>query len=593
MRVFVSYSSHDGDSVRTLAGDLERARLQVWYDLDLGGGESWWVSILEQIRECTVFVFALSDNSLRSKPCRAELEYARSLGVPMLPVQIGAVSTYRTDPIFATQLVDYRDPGRDSGIALVSALHESAARRSDLPDPLPDPPPIPYEYLLRLGADIRGEADLAPTAQAALVFELRTALADEDDTDVREDIRELLRTLRARRDVAYSIVREIDTVLTESDDETPTAATPRADQPVAGAPSGTRTPSGPPTKGPAPAAQPAKPGPSSTTARPRPGTAPRGDDAATPQSVARPSTRGAAASSRAWPRGRIIAIAAAAVVVAVVATLGVLMFARSSHRPLRPAPPPASGQIELPLAGRNLNRVAVSDAGDVYVTDDSTNQVLKLAAGTRDTTNLPVTGLLDPAGVAIHGDTIYLADRRNDRVLQVGPSGAPTTVMSVKFPAGVAVDSAGTLYVTTNAPPELPQLPAQVLKQPAGATAPTELPFTGLKNPASVAVGPDDAVYVSDLTTNQVVKLGPGSTTPTVLPFTGLQRPFGVAVDAAGNLYVSDQDNNRVLELAAGSTTPTALPFSGLRAPRGVAVGPAGAVFVVDAGVRVLKLPAV
>ena len=202
MKVFVSYSTHDAVAVRRLAGDLRRARVQVWYDLDLGGGESWWVSILEQIRESEVFVFALSDDSLRSKPCRSELDYAKALGLPILPVQIGPVSTYRTDPIFATQLIDYRDATTHSGIELISALHESAARRAELPDPLPEPPAIPYEYLLRLGADIRSSTDLAAQSQAAMVFELRTALDDEDDAEVKDDIRDLLRTLRARRDSA-------------------------------------------------------------------------------------------------------------------------------------------------------------------------------------------------------------------------------------------------------------------------------------------------------------------------------------------------------------------------------------------------------
>ena len=151
MKVFVSYSSRDGALVRSLAADLERARVHVWYDVDLGGGESWWLKILEQIRECTVFMFALSDSALRSEPCRAELEYARALELPILPVQIGEVSTYRTDPIFATQLIDYRDSTRDTGIALISALHESATRRGDLPDPPPEPPTTPYEYRFSAG----------------------------------------------------------------------------------------------------------------------------------------------------------------------------------------------------------------------------------------------------------------------------------------------------------------------------------------------------------------------------------------------------------------------------------------------------------
>ena len=213
MKVFVSYSSHDDVAVRSLVADLERARQQVWLDQDLGGGDAWWAEILEQIRACTVFMFALSNNSLYSTPCRAELDYAKSLRLPILPVQIGEVGSYRTDPIFSMQFVDYRDATKSSIIDLVSALHERGTRRVELPDPLPEPPPIPYEYLQRLGASIHGSAELSSAAQAAMSLELRTALQDEQDNSVRGDIRALLRALRGRRDITYATVREIDSIL--------------------------------------------------------------------------------------------------------------------------------------------------------------------------------------------------------------------------------------------------------------------------------------------------------------------------------------------------------------------------------------------
>ena len=87
MKVFISYSRHDERAVTSLVGDLQRARVEVWLDEQLGGGESWWTAILEEIRGCAVFLFALSDRSLFSKPCRAELGYAQDLGLPILPVQ--------------------------------------------------------------------------------------------------------------------------------------------------------------------------------------------------------------------------------------------------------------------------------------------------------------------------------------------------------------------------------------------------------------------------------------------------------------------------------------------------------------------------
>ena len=235
MKVFISYSRHDAGAVRSMVSDLQRARVQVWLDEELGGGDAWWSEILEQIRGCTVFLVALSDNSLHSKPCRAELGYAQELGLPILPVQIGELGSYRADPIFSRQLVDYRTPTAATG-AVMGALHEQAARRSDLPDPLPEGPPIPYEYLQRLGASIHDAAVLAPSVQAQMLFELRNALTEEDDSTVVDDIRTLLGVLRRRTDVTYPIASEIDTILGRdvADLSHTPAGTPAEDIPTVG-----------------------------------------------------------------------------------------------------------------------------------------------------------------------------------------------------------------------------------------------------------------------------------------------------------------------------------------------------------------------
>jgi class 3 adenylate cyclase len=231
MKVFISYSRHDDAAVKPMVSDLQRARVQVWLDEDLGGGDAWWSEILEQIRGCAVFLFALSDNSLYSKPCRAELGYAQKLGLPILPVQIGEVSSYRDDPIFSRQLIDYRNPTTAAGFALMGALHERGAERSDLPEPLPEGPPIPYEYLQRLGASIHDAAVLAPPVQAQMLFELRSALYEEDDPTVVDDIRKLLGVLRRRKDVTFPIASEIDTMLAkDAADSSRTPAGPRADE---------------------------------------------------------------------------------------------------------------------------------------------------------------------------------------------------------------------------------------------------------------------------------------------------------------------------------------------------------------------------
>jgi len=213
MTVFICHSSRDHAAVRLLVEHLQAARESVWLDQSLIGGEAWWERILHQIRSCSVFMVALSNNTLQSKPCRAEMGYAKSLGLPVLPVVIGDVDSYRIDPIFTIQSVDLRNATTTSGAALVTAVREKAAERKELPDPLPEPPPIPYEYLQRLGVAIDSPDELSPTEQATILTDLRQALRREDDESVRQDIRRLLSALRRRSEVTHGNVEEIDDLL--------------------------------------------------------------------------------------------------------------------------------------------------------------------------------------------------------------------------------------------------------------------------------------------------------------------------------------------------------------------------------------------
>lgn len=105
---------------------------------------------------------------------------------------------------------------------------------------------------------------------------------------------------------------------------------------------------------------------------------------------------------------------------------------------------------------------------------------------------------------------------------------------------------------------------------PTQASGQTVLPFTGIDfrlSPSGVAVDSAGNVYVtSEGMYGRVVKLATGSTGTTVLPFNGLYQPQGLAVDGAGTVYVTDF-NNRVVTLAAGSNNQTVLPFDGLNYP--------------------------
>ncbi len=91
-----------------------------------------------------------------------------------------------------------------------------------------------------------------------------------------------------------------------------------------------------------------------------------------------------------------------------------------------------------------------------------------------------------------------------------------------------------------------------MLKLPAGSNTPAELPITGLNQPDGVAVDIAGTVYITDVGTNRVLKLPAGSRTPVELPITGLNDPTGVAVDIAGAVYVTDAFNHPVLGCQRG-----------------------------------------
>ena len=203
------------------------------------------------------------------------------------------------------------------------------------------------------------------------------------------------------------------------------------------------------------------------------------------------------------------------VLVAIVAAaVGIpALIARHNHK---------SRQSELPFTG--LKGPTAWRWTAPVTSTSSTNspaQVLKLAAGSNDLFVLPVEA----------------------------PSPDNPTFMT-SDPSGVAVDSAGDVYVAESHND-------RVLKLAAGSTRPAVLPFTDLNEPKGVAVNSAGDVYVADRGDSRVLKLAAGPTTQNVLPFTGLKSLNGVAVDSAGDVYVADSGNNRVLKLAAGATTQT------------------------------------
>jgi len=148
----------------------------------------------------------------RSKPCRAELGYAMALCRPIVPVQVGPVSSMRAMPLADLQVVQYRPDDATSAFAVVTAIHQAASRLTSLPRPLPAPPPIPYGYLLALSQKI-DVGNLAPAEQMRIIDDLRRALADEQEEGVRADIVRMLKEMRSKSWTVVPADREIESVL--------------------------------------------------------------------------------------------------------------------------------------------------------------------------------------------------------------------------------------------------------------------------------------------------------------------------------------------------------------------------------------------
>ncbi len=212
-KVFISYDRASLDVVKALAEDLVAVGHKPWFDQELTGGQRWWDSILARIRECEIFVYALTSDSLESQACGRELDYAMQLGKPVLPVLLSdrVETAHLPGSVGQIQYVDYRQLDKQAAFALVRAITELPSA-PPVPDPPPDPPPVPVSYVVSLREKIDSEEVLEYQDQIALVIELRDRFRDGRP---ESEISKLLVRLKRRDDLLAKVAREIDSVLEE------------------------------------------------------------------------------------------------------------------------------------------------------------------------------------------------------------------------------------------------------------------------------------------------------------------------------------------------------------------------------------------
>jgi sugar lactone lactonase YvrE len=250
--------------------------------------------------------------------------------------------------------------------------------------------------------------------------------------------------------------------------------------------------------------------------------------------------------------------------------------------------------------------VAVDGAGNTYVADSDNDAIREITPagvvttlaggsyGTNDGTG-SAAQFFNPQGVAVDtAANVYVADTYNNTIRQVTPAGVVTTLAGLpgtsgtndgagtnaqfRYPASVAVDRSGNLYVADSAnntirkvtPPGAHWVVSTLAGSPgyAGNTDGTGY-VARFNNPESVAVDAEGNVYVADANNNSIRKVSPAGVVTTLggsvsaagsADATGIAAQFnypsGVAVDAAGNVYVADTDNDT---LRVGSREQPAL----------------------------------
>ena len=245
---------------------------------------------------------------------------------------------------------------------------------------------------------------------------------------------------------------------------------------------------------------------------------------------------------------------------------------------------PTSAQLDLPLG------LTFDSSLNLYLADSVNQRIRKISGGTINT-------------VAGDGTLGYAGD------------GKAATSAELLYPAGVAVDSIGNIYIADTNNHVIREVVTGITATGLGLPNGTIITMAGdntggyagdtgpavnaeLEFPTSVAVDSAFNVYIADSGNNVIREVTNGFINTIVGGLATTQQlndPETVVVDSSGNLYISEQNGVRISKFSNGNLTVLAgndyIGYSGdngpainasLNDPSGIAVDSKGYVYICD-----------
>jgi trimeric autotransporter adhesin len=250
--------------------------------------------------------------------------------------------------------------------------------------------------------------------------------------------------------------------------------------------------------------------------------------------------------------------------------------------------------------------IAVDGAGNVYFSDAAESRVRKIAtdgsiqtvAGTGvagfagDGGPASAALLNQPYGLALdHAGNLYIADLGNARLRRVSTAGViqtvagggalpatgagqggPATLVQLAQPRNVALDAAGSLYISDFGANQIYRVTTNGILTLAAGTGTAGFSGVGtsallaqLNAPAGLTIDPSGAIYFADSGNNLVRKVYNG----VIIDVFNTPGPTGVALDSTGMLHVA----------AAGYFGTVVQQITGIASARDLTLNPEGDIY--------------